>query len=228
MNSNPPTCLAYIPAKATSVRLPRKNILPLGDKPVLAWSIEAARDSGIMDRIIVSTESEEIAEVARAYGAEVPFLRPPNLSLPQVPNHEVLLHLLAELKTRDGYVPDMVMTLQPTSPLRSSEDIRAAHALALTHFPKPVISLNKEIFIPTHVCEVDDQGNIVQAQIASPHRALHKMNGAIFIASTEKILTAINPYENAISFLMPAHRSLDVDTADDLEMTRAIAKHFNL
>ena len=104
--------LALIPARGGSKGVPRKNIRELCGKPLIAWSIEAAQKSKYIDRLVVSTEDEEIAEIARYYGAEVPFMRPPELSRDETSGMAPVLHALEQLP---GY--ENILLLQPTSPL---------------------------------------------------------------------------------------------------------------
>lgn len=115
--------LAVIPARGGSKGLPRKNILPLLGRPLLAWVIDAAKQSPLVTRVIVSTDDEEIAAVAREHGAEVPFLRPAEFSQDLSTDVEFLTHALETLKEKEGYVPDVVLRLPPTSPLTTSEHI---------------------------------------------------------------------------------------------------------
>lgn len=117
--------LCAIPARAGSKRLPGKNLRPLCGKPMLAYSIEAARESGLFDKVYVCTEDEAIADAARSFGAEVPFLMPPELCGDMVSSHVPCLRI-ADWLADQGQAADAMICLQPTSPLRSAEDIRAA------------------------------------------------------------------------------------------------------
>ncbi len=110
--------LALIPARGGSKGLPGKNIRPFLGRPLLAWSAEAGLASSLVGRVVVSTDSEEIAAVARDAGAEVPFLRPADLAGDLVRDLPVFEHALAWLREHDGYEPDLVVQLRPTSPLR--------------------------------------------------------------------------------------------------------------
>ncbi|CAA7603172.1 3-deoxy-manno-octulosonate cytidylyltransferase [Acididesulfobacillus acetoxydans] len=123
--------LGIIPARGGSKGIPRKNIRLLGGKPLLAWTIEAALEAGCLDRLILTTEDEEIAAVGRKYGCEVPFLRPAELAQDSTPGIEPVLHALRWLAEREGYRPDYVLLLQPTSPLRRAEQIRECAARML-------------------------------------------------------------------------------------------------
>ncbi|MEJ5240467.1 MAG: acylneuraminate cytidylyltransferase [Anaerolineales bacterium] len=110
--------LAIIPARGGSKGIPRKNIRPFAGYPLIAWSIAAARQAQSVTRLIVSTDDAEIAAVAREYGAEVPFLRPAELAQDQTPDWPVFEHALRWLAEREGYRPEIVVQLRPTSPIR--------------------------------------------------------------------------------------------------------------
>lgn len=117
--------LGLIPARAGSKGLPGKNIKEMAGKPLLAHAIDAARDSGVIDRLVLSTDSEDIAAVGRAHGAEVPFLRPARLAADDTPMLAVVEHALAALAD-DGFVPEIIVLLQPTSPLRRPRHLAEA------------------------------------------------------------------------------------------------------
>lgn len=125
--------LALVPARGGSKSLPRKNIRPFGGYPLLAYSIAAGLQARTVSRVIVSTDDEEIAEVARAYGAEVPFLRPADLALDDTPDLPVFQHALRWLAEHEGYRPDIVVQLRPTSPLRPPDCVDRAVAILLEH-----------------------------------------------------------------------------------------------
>ena len=118
--------LAVIPARGGSKSVPRKNIKDLGGKPLITWTIEAAKASGVFDRLILTTDDTEIAEVGKRYGAEVPFMRPSELAQDTTPTLPVLQHAITWLKEQEGYEPDAGMLLQPTTPFRSAEHIKGA------------------------------------------------------------------------------------------------------
>lgn len=118
--------VALVPARAGSTRVPGKNIKPLAGHPLIAYTIAGAIESGIFDAVVVSTDSEEIAEVARTYGAEVPWLRPEELASSTSPDIDWVVHALGQ-PGMDGY--GMFAILRPTSPFRSGAAIRRAHEL---------------------------------------------------------------------------------------------------
>lgn len=111
--------LSIIPARGGSKGLPRKNLRLLAGKPLVAYPIEAAKNCRLIDRVIVSTDDQEIAEIARQYGAEVPFLRPEELGGDLVTSEQVLNHALDWLEKNEGYIPDIVVYLQPTDVFRT-------------------------------------------------------------------------------------------------------------
>ncbi len=119
--------LALVPARAGSKGLPGKNIRPLAGKPLLAWPVAAALAAETVDRVVLSTDSAEYAEIGREYGADVPFLRPPELAADSAPSIDFILHALETLAAA-GDVYDYVVILEPTSPLTEASDIDAAVA----------------------------------------------------------------------------------------------------
>ena len=128
-----PEVLAIIPARGGSKGIPRKNIKLFAAAPLLAWSIQAAKDSKTVTRVIVSTDDVEIAQVAREWGAEVPFLRPAELAEDSSPDLPLFLHALDWLKTNEGYLPDFLVQLRPTSPIRPIGLVDEAVEILLAH-----------------------------------------------------------------------------------------------
>jgi CMP-N-acetylneuraminic acid synthetase len=125
--------LALIPARGGSKGLPRKNVLPLGGKPLIAHTIETALASELVTRTIVTTDDDEIAGAARAHGAEVPFMRPAELAQDDSTDLDVFRHALEWLAAEEGYEPELVAHLRPTNPLRVPGDVDAALRLMLEH-----------------------------------------------------------------------------------------------
>ncbi|WP_322807694.1 acylneuraminate cytidylyltransferase, partial [Thermanaerothrix sp.] len=128
-----PEVLALIPARGGSKGIPRKNIRPFAGHPLIAYSIAAARQAETVTRVVVSTDDEEIAAVAREYGAEVPFLRPPELAQDDTTDLPVFQHALRWLAEHEGYHPEVVVQLRPTSPVRPLGLVDAAVRLLLAH-----------------------------------------------------------------------------------------------
>ena len=125
--------LCLILARGGSKGIPRKNIRLLAGKPLIAYSIECALQSTLIQRVIVSTEDEEIAAISRQYGAEVPFMRPAELAQDLTPDLPVFQHALRWLKEHEGYSPELIVDLRPTGPLRRLETIDAVIHLMLRH-----------------------------------------------------------------------------------------------
>lgn len=120
--------MAIVPARGGSKGLPNKNILPLAGHPLIAYSIEAGKRSEYIDRVLVTTDSEAIADVSRQYGAEVPFLRPAHLAADLSTDVEAFTHALEWLQANEGEIPDLIIQLRPTSPIRFVEEIDACIA----------------------------------------------------------------------------------------------------
>ena len=156
--------LAIIPARGGSKSIPRKNIKNLGTKPMIAWSIEAALKSNI-DRVIVTTDDKEIAEVAKKYGAKTPFIRPSELAQDTTPTEPVLKHTLEWLKENENYTPDAVVLLQPTSPLRQAEHINEAIKIFKQKNPDCLISVHEAIANnnPHWILKRDENNKIILA-----------------------------------------------------------------
>ncbi len=125
--------LALIPARGGSKGLPNKNILPLDGHPLIAYSIAAGFSSPLIDRVVVTTDSPEIAEISRKYGADVPFLRPAELAGDFTTDLETFHHALEWLEKEEGYVPDLILQLRPTSPLRFVHEIETCIRLLKDH-----------------------------------------------------------------------------------------------
>ncbi|MFN2468608.1 MAG: cytidylyltransferase domain-containing protein [Gaiellaceae bacterium] len=124
--------LALVPARGGSRSIPLKNVKPLGGRPLIEWVLGAIAASGSVDRIVVSTDDERIADVARAAGADVPFLRPPELAGDDTPSIPVIEHALEWLEQAEDYRPEHVLFLQPTEPFVRPEQIRAAFDLMIS------------------------------------------------------------------------------------------------
>src|SRR6185436_18271922 len=121
--------LGVVTARGGSKGIPGKNLKPLAGKPLIAYTIEAALQSGVLDRLILSTDELPIADCALAIGCEVPFMRPAELARDDSVHLDVMKHAVEWMRDRASYRPDLVMILQPTSPLRTAADIRNAVSL---------------------------------------------------------------------------------------------------
>lgn len=223
--------LGVICARGGSKGLPRKNVLDLGGRPVVAWSVEAARGAACLSRFILSTDDGEIAEAARKAGCEVPFMRPPQLAGDESSIYDVLLHALDSLDRTFEHV----VLLQATSPLRRASDIdlcvdlcrstRAPAALSVTRAAKP----------PQWMYRLDGIGRLVpaflQENVISRRQEADDYfipNGAVYVARTDFLRQSrsfVGPETRA--YVMPPERSIDIDTQLDLIVARAILDEIN-
>ena len=222
--------LMVVTARGGSKSVHRKNLVRVGNQPLIWWTIEAALGSRYCSRPVMSTDDGEIARVASAMGAEVPFLRPVKLARDETPGIAPALHAIRWLDENQGYQPDLVMLLQPTSPLRTAEDIDAAVELALDTSADAVVSVTPTHHHPYWLKRLDKRGRMsdfipqerpVESRQGLP--ALYALNGAIYLARREVLLEDESFYKRrTYGYLMPPERSLDIDTAWDLHMADLI------
>lgn len=222
-----PVCVvALITARGGSKSIPGKNIAPAGGKPLIAWTIAAALGSRFVQRTLVSTDDEQIADVARRYGAEVPFLRPAELAQDNSPHVPVALHALDWLSRSAGLSPDYLLLLQPTSPLRTSTDIDGAVELALEKGAGSVVSVCETFSHPYLTKTVTADGTL--ADFVTPPEGylarqkfpkVYVLNGAIYLIRPALLAehgSFVAP--GSLAYIMPQERSLDVDTPWDLRL----------
>src|SRR5437867_12965685 len=194
--------LGVITARGGSKGIPGKNLKLLGGRPLIAYTIAAAQESGVLDRVILSTDDSDIAAVAQSLGCEVPFIRPADLALDGTPHLPVMQHAIDWLAGNGGYRPDLVMILQPTSPLRRAEHVREAVALAQTSGADSVggVSAVPVHYHPLRALRLEPDGTAVLFVSGDPIRRRDKrrqdlppvwaMNGAIYVFRTETLLEA--------------------------------------
>ncbi|MDY6876676.1 MAG: acylneuraminate cytidylyltransferase family protein [Chloroflexota bacterium] len=232
MSATTPTVLGLITARGGSKSIPRKNIAQVGGKPLIAWTIGAAFESYSLSRVIVSTDDAEIAQVSREWGAEVPFMRPAELAQENSPHMDVVVHAVEWLMTHKDYCPDYVMLLQPTSPLRTAEDIDAAVALAAQRNVDRVASVSESPAHPYLIKQITEEGNLVDF-VDKPEGYLPRqsfpsvyvVNGAIYLGRRKALLRERTWYTNrTYPYIMPPEHSLDVDTPWDLYLADLILK----
>ncbi|SEK59296.1 cytidylyltransferase domain-containing protein [Ectothiorhodospira marina] len=222
--------LALIPARGGSKGIPRKNIKPLAGKPLLGWTIDVARQAGSIDRIVVSTEDEEIAALARDLGAEVPFMRPAALSADDTPGIEPVIHALEQLPE-----VDWVLLLQPTSPLRAAEDIEGIVQLCLEREAPSAVSVTAVDKHPYWMYQRDekdrlepmipDQPAITTRQELPP---TYVLNGALYLARRDWLLEQrrfVGP--DTLGYVMPPERSVDLDTPRDWDWVEFLIEREN-
>jgi CMP-N-acetylneuraminic acid synthetase len=222
--------LGVITARGGSKGLPRKNVLPVAGRPLIAWTIAAAAASRQVTRTIVSTDDGEIARVCRECGADVPFLRPAALASDTATHLDVIEHALGWAVVDAGREPDYVLVLQPTSPLRTRDDIDAAVAIARERRADAVVSVTAAHPHPWLASTLRPDGTLlplVSAEQASARRQdmppAYALNGAIFLitpAALRRHRTFAPPAAHA--YIMPAERSIDIDSAHDLAIAELL------
>ncbi|MDD6340712.1 MAG: acylneuraminate cytidylyltransferase family protein [Eubacteriales bacterium] len=224
--------LAVITARSGSKGLKDKNIMPLNGKPLIGHTIDAARESGIFDTVHVSTDSELYAQISRDLGADVPFLRSAENSSDSASSWAVVREVI-ERYGNEGKVFDTCVLLQPTSPLRTSEDIRNSFALYCEKNAKSVTSVC-EVEHPVQWCFELGEDRLMDSFVNSPYKKCrrqllpknYQLNGAIYITSCENILSEDFDFygEKCYAYVMPHDRSLDIDDDVDLAIAELLMK----
>lgn len=222
--------LAVITARGGSKGVPGKNIRPLAGKPLIAWTIEAARGSAYIDRLVLSSDDAEIIRVAQAWGCEVPFVRPAELARDETPGIAPVLHAIAALP---GY--DYVVLLQPTSPLRTAEDIDGCLKMCLQSGAPVCVSVCESGDSPYWMYTVASDGRMspllksgTEAVRRQELPKVYVLNGAVYVAECRWLSenkTFVTPA--ALAFMMPGERSLDIDEEVDLLCAEAVMQREN-
>jgi CMP-N,N'-diacetyllegionaminic acid synthase len=231
--------LAIVPARAGSKGLPGKNIRPLLGHPLLAWPICAAKASRYVDRVIVSTDSEQYALIANAYGGQTPFLRPPSLAIDVAPSSGAILHALDTLESRGEHYEYFVL-LEPTSPLTEGTDIDLALETLSRHRELADSAVGVSELVSTHpafAVRVDKQG------LAAPYAAadfshlarrqdvepLYALDGSLYVSAVDAYRRhATFCHGRTLAHCMPRHKSHEIDDLVDFVCVEAIARHFNM
>ena len=203
--------LGLIPARGGSKGIPRKNVRLIAGKPLIVWTIEAALAANALDRVVVTTDDPEIAAVASAHGADVPFLRPADLARDETPGIDPVLHALDALP---GF--DAIVLLQPTSPLRSSDDIDAAVALAAGGRGANVVSVTEAKHaawtFPMDAAGILEIGEVDGATRRQDLPVRFGLNGAIYVSPVERVRELRGFLaRGTLGYVMPAERSVDID-----------------
>jgi len=209
--------LAIIPARAGSKGIPGKNKRMMCGQPLISWTISAAQAAHSIDEIVVSTDDEEIADIALGLGINVPFMRPPELAQDDTPGVEPVLHALSLMK---GF--DSVVLLQPTSPLRTSTDIDAIVELAIAQMANSAVSVceTKEPIQWNFTIQADGSlkpfldGEMIQRR--QDAQVTYTLNGALYYVDVPWFLAGKTFIDNeTLPYVMPQERSIDIDSDFD-------------
>jgi len=210
--------LAIIPARGGSKGVPRKNIRLLAGKPLIAWTIEEAKKSKYIDRLILTSEDLEIIETAKAYGCDIPFVRPGKLALDSTPGIDPVLHALEVIQ---GY--DYVVLLQPTSPLRLAEDIDGCIEKMIEKQSTTCVSVTEAETSPYWMYTLNQAGAmqpLIQQDEPIVRRQdltmVYALNGAVYVAEVDWLKRSRSFLTTeTVAFIVPKDRSYDIDTEKD-------------
>jgi CMP-N,N'-diacetyllegionaminic acid synthase len=229
--------LGVVTARGGSRGIPGKNTRTLGGKPLIAYTIEAALASGVFERLILSTDDEQAAAIARDLGCEVPFMRPAELARDNTPHLPVMIHAAAWLRDHDGYEPPWTMILMPTSPFRQPRHIREAVDLALASGADSVVSVEEmpAHFHPLRAVSVDKDGwaRLFVGNEPVRHRPVRRqglppaavLDGAIYLFRTALLFDPTEPSlygDRVAAYRMTPPYGHNIDTAADWDEAERI------
>jgi len=237
-----PKILGVITARGGSKGIPQKNIKLLAGKPLIWWTIDAAKKSGVFDRLIVSTDDEAIANVCRGHGVEVPFMRPKELAEDKTPHLPVMQHAVNFLKEKEGYLPDYTMILQPTSPLRQQFHLKEAVDLILKTGADSALSVYEvpENFTPFKAMTLGE-GGMLRLITGAPmrNRAVRRQDlpkaywsvGAIYLFKTGLLFEKENPsfYGDKVApYIFESKYAMDINEPADWPLVEEAIKRLNI
>lgn len=226
--------IALIPARGGSKGLPNKNIKLLNGKPLIAYTIEAALQAKEISRVIVSTDYENIKEVALEYGAEVPFLRPDSLATDSSSSLDVFRYTINRLEEEGNIVINNFVVLQPTSPLRTSKHIEEAIVLFKEKGANAVVSYCKEYHSIFWHKKIDHNGkiiNIFEGNFSKNRQEIQETyfpNGAIYVFDKNYIFSTKDYSKDCYAYIMDRKYSIDIDTMDDFLYAEFLMKRNSL
>lgn len=231
------TFLAIIPARSGSKGLPNKNIKELCGLPLIAWSIKAGLESKYIDKVVVSTDSHEYAEIAKSYGAEVPFLRPKELSLDTSTTFESIKHTIDFYKNKLRQEFDYIVLLEPTSPLRETHDVdNAIKTLFSNQEAVSIVGVCKsESQNPAFLVKLQQHSQLIEGYINKNFAPIRRQDieeyyffeGTLYISKTDSLIQNQNFYhKNTMGYVVPKWKSLEVDDEDDFLMIETMMKKY--
>lgn len=216
--------IGWIPARGGSKGIPRKNIIDLCGKPLISYSITAALQSEYIDYVMVSTDDEEIAAVAREWGAEIPFLRPAELASDTAKTVDAVVYTVQALRDQ-GMEFDTVVLLQPTQPLRTAEDIDGAIETYMEAGCTPLVSVSRVEDHPLLIRSIQENQLVPLLNVSSTCRRqdmpdYYRVNGCIYINEADQIDENTSFNDNSLPFVMDNSHSVDIDAMRDLYMAK--------
>lgn len=224
--------LAVIPARGGSKRIPQKNIKIFLGKPIIAWSIQAAVATNMFDRIVVSTDDEEISNVAQKFGAEVPFIRPDNLADDYTNTRSVVVHAI-NWHLAQGLEPEHICCIYATAPFLREEDIRNGEGLLTNSGADFVFSVTSFAFPIQRALKLNNEGRV---EMFDPTRAETRSQDLVeayhdagqFYWGTKSAWISGTPIfgSGSIPFILPRNRVQDIDTPEDWQHAEALMKTF--
>lgn len=228
--------LAVIPARGGSKGLPGKNISPFAGLPLIAHSILFARMCPEIDRCIISTDSPEIADVARGYDADVPFLRPPDLAQDDTPMWPVIHHALDYVEENDGVKYELVILLDPTSPGREPADVaETVRRMRGSPDADGIIGVSQPDFNPIWHCVTEQDGwmrYVIEGGSTFDRRQevppVYRINGSIYVWRSEFVRRGVSNWSNTdrnLIFEIPEYRAMSIDTADEFRRSELLVEH---
>lgn len=223
--------IAIIPARGGSKGLPRKNIKLLNGKPLIAYTIEEALKSKFLDRVFVSTEDDEIAKISKNYGAEI-IQRPKDLAEDDSLRRDVIKHVIQTLKSKLNYEAEVIVYLQPTSPLRTVTDIDSALDMYLKNRYDSVVSVCKSSESPYWSLTIKNQifkplfgWDYFMNKQRQDLPTSYILNGALYITSVKKFIQNNNLFsKRTLPYIMPIERSIDIDDDLDFKLAELLIK----
>ncbi len=227
---NGKSVLAIIPARGGSKGLPGKNKKKLCGKPLIAWSIEVAETCSAIDRVVVSTDDDKLVDVVKKYGAESPFERPAELANDTASTINVIFHTIDWLRDHQDFRPEYILLLQPTSPLRTVEDIEGTIQTLKDKDARAVVSVCETDHHPWWSNILPEDGNMkdfLRPDILNKRRqdlpVFYRLNGAIYLADTDYLYECngfLGP--DTFAYKMPKNRSVDIDSDLDFKLANLL------
>lgn len=228
---NGKSVLAVIPARGGSKGVPKKNIRLLNEKPLIAYTIEEAIKSKYLDKVVISTDSKEIADICKKYGGEIPYLRPKELARDDSPTVDCVLHMIEWLKNNEFYEPDYICLLQCTSPLRTFQDIDGTIEKIIDSNMDGAISVCEAEVNPywTNVFDGNslryfiEEGKQIRQRQKLPK--IYRYNGAVYVIKTDIFIKEMTFEPKKITgYIMSNENSIDIDTEVDFKIAEIFVR----